>query len=124
MIRSEARGHVLEVEVQRDGVDLREDRRGSATGDRLGGRVESGGRGDHPLAGTHPERGERGHQRLRPVRHPRRPPGAEGRRTGGARRAGVLAERAGVERTAAYEVFASAAAAAPWPLLLLIYYYQ
>ena len=62
-----ARGHVLGIEVERLGVDVREDRRRAAPGDRLGGRVEREGRADDLVAGADSHRLEHEQQRVRPV---------------------------------------------------------
>ena len=62
------RGRVLDVEVERDGVDVGEDRRRAAPHDRLGRRVEGEGRADHLVAGPDAERLEREHERVGAVR--------------------------------------------------------
>ena len=56
------------VEVERDGVDVGEDRRGAALRDRLGRRVEREGRADHLVARADPERVERQHEGVGAVR--------------------------------------------------------
>ncbi len=66
--RRDARGDVLGVEVERRRVDVREDRRRTDTRDRLGRRVERERRADHLVAATDPERVEREHERVGPVR--------------------------------------------------------
>ena len=58
-------------------VDLREDRCGAATRDRLGGRVERERRADHLVAGADPHRVEDEHERVGAVRTADRVLGAE-----------------------------------------------
>jgi hypothetical protein len=57
-------GHVLDVQVQRLRVDLREDRRGAAPRDRLRRGVERERRADHLVAGADPHRVEHEHERV------------------------------------------------------------
>src|SRR5215204_5236078 len=64
--------HILWVEVQRLRVDLREDGSRSAPRNRLGGRVEREARADDLVASPDPERVQREHERVRPVRDPDR----------------------------------------------------
>ena len=56
------------VEVERDGIDVGEDRRRAAPRDRLGGRVERERRADHLVARADPERVEHEHERVGAVR--------------------------------------------------------
>ena len=56
------------VEVERDRVDVGEDRRRAAAGDRLGGREERERRADHLVARADLERVEREHERVGAVR--------------------------------------------------------
>src|SRR5438270_9932303 len=71
------RRRVLEVEVERDGIDVREYRRGAAPHDRLRGRIEREGRADHLVAGPDAERVESEHERVGAVRDADRPLHAE-----------------------------------------------
>ena len=80
------RGRVLEVEVERGGVDVGEDRGRAAPRDRLGRRVEGEGGADHLVAGPDAERVERDHQRVGAVGDADRPLHAE-------RSGGLLLER-------------------------------
>ena len=66
--RRDPRGDVLRVEVERDRVDVGEDRRRADPGDRLGGRVERERRADHLVAATDSHCLEREDERVRAVR--------------------------------------------------------
>ena len=80
------RGCVLEIEIERDRVDLGEDRRRAAPHDRLGGRVEGEGGTDHLVARPDAERLEGEHERVGAVGDADRPLHAEVR-------GGLLLER-------------------------------
>jgi len=67
----------LDVEVERDGVDVGEDRRCSPAHDRLGGRIEGEGGTDHLVARPDAERLEGEHQRVGAVGDADRPLHAE-----------------------------------------------
>ena len=62
------RGRVLDVEVERRGVDLREDGSRAAPDDRLGRRVERERRADDLVAGADADRVEREDERVGAVR--------------------------------------------------------
>ena len=71
------RGRVLDVEVERDGVDVGEDRRRAPAHDRLGRRVEGEGGADHLVVRPDAERLEGEHERIGAVRDTDRPLHAE-----------------------------------------------
>ncbi len=62
-------GGLLDVEVERDGIDVREDGRRTAPRHGLRGRVEGEGRADHLVAGPDAERVEGEHERVGAVGH-------------------------------------------------------
>ena len=68
----DARRDVVRVEIQRDRVDVGEDRRRPDARDRLGGRVEREGGADDLVAGSDAHGLEREHERVRAVRDPDR----------------------------------------------------
>ncbi len=71
------RGSVVEVEIERGRVDLREDGRRTAARDRFRGRIERERGADHLVAGTDTERLQGEHQRIGAVCDPDRPLHAE-----------------------------------------------
>ena len=71
------RGRVLDVEVERGGIDVGEDRRRAAPRDRLGRRVEGERRADHLVARPDAERVEGEHERVGAVGDADRPLDAE-----------------------------------------------
>jgi hypothetical protein len=75
--RADARRNLLDVEVHRHRIDVGEDRRRTAAGNRLGRRVEGEGGADHLVARPDAERVEDEHEGVRAVGDADRLTGAE-----------------------------------------------